>query len=99
MAAWTPACAEETGLLQNSLPAQVEPAASVPASQCPLTLKPWRAPPPHFVLCLWFCLPLFYLLLFLCCLPPSQHFVKWLLGKYLLSPSFHCLEESRGAEM
>lgn len=46
MAAWTPACAEETGLLQNSLPAQVEPAASVPAPQCPLTLKPQRAAPP-----------------------------------------------------
>lgn len=42
----------------------------------------------NFALCLWFCLSIFYLLLFLCRLPPSQHFVKWLLGECLLSPPF-----------
>lgn len=72
---WTPQHVQRRQVYcRPHLPAQVEPAASVPAFQCPLTLKQQRAisHPSALCVCVWFRWPLFYLLLFLwCLLPPT----------------------------
>lgn len=96
-----PAFAEETGLLQTSLACPGGASGLCARLSVPPDAKAAESnlPPLSFVcVCVVPLAPLLSVAIFVVPPPPHppQHFVKWLLGEYLLSPSFRCFGRKQG---